>query len=82
MNGGDDNSGSGVFCDHGNHTQANTGSQTNIIMTIMVMMEKLSMKPMVVNCLSLHNVAYFTITICQLYLICVVLQTIIDEQLA
>lgn len=27
-NGGDDNSGSGVFCDHGNHTQANTGSQT------------------------------------------------------
>ena len=28
MNGGDDNSGSGVFCDHGNHTQANTGSQT------------------------------------------------------
>ena len=27
MNGGDDNSGSGVFCDHGNHTQANTGSR-------------------------------------------------------
>ena len=30
MNGGDDNSGSGIFCEHGNHTQTNTGSQTLI----------------------------------------------------
>ena len=62
MNGGDDNSGSGVFCDHGNHTQANTGSQTNIIITTMVMAVELLIMFMDVLLESIVGVVFFTLT--------------------
>ena len=62
MNGGDDNSGSGVFCDHGNHTQANTGSQTNIIITATVMADKLLNMFMDVRFISMDGVVSFTLT--------------------